>query len=248
MSEQVEDFLAHYGVRGMKWGSRKSKDEINSKDRTIKAKTTIQNISSRQLKGTDRHLYAAYTTYDKNAYGDLMGNFMYNQRGYKNEFVLKKDIKVPSDRKLADTFIKFAKDNPDQVAKDMSKAYNDQHIFGSKSTKHYAKKIANLDPDKIEKGEKLTKEFISSMVSSKSAKSRADFFGSLTKQGYDGMSDVNDRDGIMQDPLIIFSPKKSLGPVKSVKLTRDDLDRYDKMVSFDKAHSQIRADLSEIQR
>lgn len=250
MGEQVEDFLAHYGVRGMKWGVLRSKDELNSNDRTIKNGTTIQNISSRQLKNSNRHLYAAYTPYDKTAYGDMMGNFMYNERGYKNEFVLKKDIKVPSDKKLTESFIKLAKENPDRVAKDMAKAHNDLHLFSLKTPRHYTKKISNLDPDKISNGEKLAKEFISSMASSKSARSRADFFGSLTRQGYDGMSDVNDRNvvGGTQDPLIIFNPSKSLGPVKSVKLTRDDLDRYGKMVNFDKAYKQSRADLSEVQR
>lgn len=30
MTEQVEDFLAHYGVKGMRWGQRKSRDTSTS--------------------------------------------------------------------------------------------------------------------------------------------------------------------------------------------------------------------------
>jgi len=83
--------LLHFGTVGMKWGTRRSKDQINSQSRTIKRGTEIQNISSRRLDPTKMtRLYTAYTKYDKDSYTDLMGNFMYNERGYKNTFVVKK--------------------------------------------------------------------------------------------------------------------------------------------------------------
>lgn len=244
-----EEYMLHFGVKGMKWGVRKQKDQINSRDRTIKKGTTIQNISSREFKKSDRHMYGAYTSHDKTAYIDLMGNFMYNERGYKNEFKVKKDIKIPSDKKLVETFTAIAKANPKQVAKDMAAAYNALAIFTERSAKHYEKKISKIKDADTKRGEKLTKEFISNMVNNKAAKTRAEFFGALIKQGYDGMSDVNDRDSLSggtQDPLIIFNPNKSLGEVKSVKLTKDDLDRYSK-ITMSRQFSKSKKDLSEIQ-
>lgn len=247
---ELEDVLQHFGVKGMKWGVRRQKDIINSKDRTIKKGTTIQNITSREFKNNNRHLYAAYTSYDKTAYADLMGNFMYNEKGYKNEFVVKKDINIPSDKKLIENFIALAKSNPKQVSKDMSNAYNDLHVFSTKSAKNFERKISKINSSESLRGEKLAKQYISLMVSNKAAKSRAEFFGGLIKQGFNGMSDINDRDSIgggTQDPLIIFNPSKVLGDVKSVKLTKEDLDRYDKIASFNKEFSKQRTNLKEVQ-
>lgn len=247
---ELDEMLLHFGVKGMKWGIRKSKDQINSKSRTIKKGTTIQNISSREFKKMDRHVYGAYTKADKLHYGDMMGNFMYNERGYKNELKVKSDIKLPSDKELVKTFLSVAKNNPKQFAKDMSRAYNDNHIFSEKTAKHFERKINKVPSEYTKRGEKLAKSYISELVSNKAAKSRAEFFGGLIKKGYDGMSDVNDRDQIngTQDPLIIFNPNKSLGSVKSVKLTKQDLERYAKMTTFNKEYSKSRKDLSEIQR
>lgn len=251
MDAKIEEFLKHFGTKGMKWGVRKAKDEINSTSRTIKKGTTIQNITSRKFdEKSTRHMYAAYTSYDKTAYTDMMGNYMYNEKGFKNEFKVKKDIKIPSDKELVDTFTAIVKNNPKLIAKEMTNAYNELSIFSSKKVKHFEKKLSQVDGSNIKKGEKLTQQYVSLMVSDKAAKSRAELFGGLIKKGYDGMSDINDRNpnAGAQDPLIIFKPAKTLGKVKSVKLEKAELDSLVKLTTFDKAYAKQRLDLSEIQR
>jgi hypothetical protein len=49
MSESVEDFLEHFGIRGMKWGVRKSQDSSGGTKR----------VSSRRSAGTDEHQQTA---------------------------------------------------------------------------------------------------------------------------------------------------------------------------------------------
>lgn len=228
---------------------KKQKDEINSKSRTIKKGTEVQTITRGAYEeGKKKRLYTAYTDYDKTMYGDMMGNFMYNGRGYKNTFVLKNDIKVASDKDAVEAFIKVAKDNPVQVARDMAKAYNDNVIFMEKTAKSYSKKISKLkdNPDD-RRAIKLAEEFVSNAVlSAKAEKSADNFYAYLTKKGFDAMSDVNDRKKTTQDPLIILNMNK-VKQTGSVKLTRDDLNHYAKYAST-KEYKQKKKDLSQIQR
>lgn len=240
--------LYHFGTVGMRWGVRKQKDELNSQTRTVKKGTEIQNISSRQYDSSKAsRLYTSYTKYDKDSYVDLMGNFMYNEKGYKNTFVVKKDIKVPSDREATKIFAATVKENPDQVAKDMAKAYNAQHLIAIKTANSFKRKFSELDNPDSKKTQKLAKEFISTTVLDKKASTSANnFYANLVKNSFDAISDVNDRDGGMQDPLIIvnMSAVQSSG---SVKLTRKDLDYYSDYTAT-KEHSQTRTDLSTIQK
>lgn len=242
----TEDILTHFGTKGMKWGVRKKKDQINSKDRVIKKGTEIQNISSTKLT-KKRHMYSAYTKFDKESYVGIM-YLMYGKEVYQNSFKVKKDIKVPSDKKLVEEFTSLAKSNPKLVAEDMAKAYNHVHRFTSKTSKHFEKKLSKIPDDYSKKGEKTTARYVQLMVSDEASRSRAKFFGALAKQGYDGMSDTNDRDGGAKDPLIVFNVSKNLNKTKTVKLSEDTLEAYYRKVSFDEKFAKTGKNLKDIQQ
>ena len=242
------EYIAHFGVKGMKWGVRKKKDVINSSDRTIKRGTEIQNVSSKKLDmSKNNRLYSAYTSYDKNAYVDIMANFMYDRKGYKNTFLLKKDIKVPSDRKATEIFMDTVRQNPNQVAKDMAKAYNATHVISQRTEKYFKKKISELNSPDDRADQKLAKEFMTSSVMHKSAKTSANnFYANLVKRGYDAFSDSNDRDSFSQDPLVIVN-LEVLGKPASMKLSKSDLDYYSEYTN-EKEHTKQKKNLSEVQQ
>ena len=68
----------------------------------------------------------------------------------------------------------------------------------------------------------------------------------LVKQGFDALSDINDRKGTAQDPLIILNMDK-INQTGSVKLTKDDL-KYYADYTMTKEIKKKKKDLSSIQR
>lgn len=236
-----DSYLEHYGVKGMKWGvrkkdtdsiSNKSRDQesarINSKDRVIAKGTEIQNVSRGKYKDRGERLYTSYTDYDKSEYIALMAAIMYDERGYVNTFTAKKDIKVPSDQKLVQEFTKLVKENPKQVAKDLSAAEKASNIFTLASEKKYSKVMGKIANGDLKKAEKYTNKLVVSMASKKIGKTGDNFQANLVSQGYDAISDLNDRRGVSktQDPLIVMDTKNSLGTPVSVKLTKKEISDY----------------------
>ena len=244
-------FIRHYGVLGQRWGIRKSvnqqKDDINSKDRFIKKGTEIQNLSTGNLdfNKSDR-IYGAYTSFDKAMYNDLMPFTYLDKDVHQNQFLVKKDIKIASDKKVIEIFLKTLKENPDRVSQDLSFAIKARSFF-PKNQELLKKEIKSLDLNNTEdkKVKKFTNDFlVKAMVTGESRMSTNIFFNNLLKEGYDGISDVNDRKGYAKDPLIIFN-KSRLKQISNIALSKEDIENYAKSYSLIENSSQ-RKDLSDV--
>lgn len=217
--------LSHYGVKGMKWGVRKKTDKLNSRDRTIKAGTELQRMmQTEKYNNNGRRQYVSYTHHDNARYAGVTG--LGWDKAYMHKFTVKKDIKIPSDRKVADALTKIAREDPQRMANDL---YNASRAcsFLKGNQKHWNKNVKALTKGKESKKRyRAANEFVQLAMQDKElGRSWSKLSEMMVKQGYDALSDSADRERSSQDPLVMLNMSKAKH-TKSVRVTPQEASAY----------------------
>lgn len=232
----VNGELYHYGVKGMKWGVRKERYRKSyDSDIVLKRGGTVQNISGGKPRDLDKSdvVYGAHTKKDrlryKGMYAEQLKNWDGVKKVYKNDFVVTKDIRIPSQKKAVELFVEAFQSNPKAMARSIAKAQADMSFWhgfmGVNVESKYTRKFSKAGKDWLEtKGYKLFNE---SLVNTRYAGARNTYFETLKKHGYDAILDINDiNNGYKtEQPVIIFNPSQRLKNVNPVEITQAEIDR-----------------------
>lgn len=228
-----EEFLAHFGVKGMKWGKTKER----SSERTVLTKgTSVMNLSAEKERSLNNgHVYGAFTPKD---ILDYRVNYSWDlkmkgvDKIFNNAFEAKKNLTVASEKEAYDAFKKVYEANPEKTLRALAIAKKDMDYIAAIRIR-----ILNQDADKLDEkyyqsmkkkgsewmtGKRGYERYVSSLAISDT--NRTSYFKELGAKGVDAIIDRNDIRALgTEKPLLIFNGSKSLKKVSSVELTYEDV-------------------------
>lgn len=186
--------IYHYGVKGMKWGIRKS-DRDSRGDYTIEKGSKFGRVALTPEDPTyDNKKYLSTNVKDQKKWENYLGG-EYKDRGrptFNIGYTNVNDLKVLSATNAGQKFCFKMMDDPDFAAQAML----DTH-------KTYSKLGSDASENPNDPGEQI------SMNVAFQTKTGKAFVDHIMKQGYSAMEDQHGRN-VAKDPIIVFDPDKNL--------------------------------------
>lgn len=208
---ESEQFLEHYGVKGMRWGVRK--DRVGSSqyynqdfNHDSNVYRIIANAGSRKLSDI---AYVSTNDVDNNRYIHILNHTLsarlFKDAKYETQLVLgvNEPIKAPSIKKVEDELVKLHGSN--KVFQDFVAA-NQIYFKGTTDPKRIAQltSMALVDDDRL---------FTNAVAM------RAEVKKHFQSLGYNSLLDQNDiKEGLATTPVIVFDPQKTLRVVSQTRI------------------------------
>lgn len=232
--------LEHYGILGMKWGVRRTPEQLGH--HTIKKGTKVYRVTSSNNRELHGSTYVTYLPPDRDFYRGSYSNTLKKQQGgtntdrvQENTYKLTEDLNIPSRKELGEAY-KAAMNDP-EVLKEACLARAETYVQRKMDQKYGTLSSYNLMRSKVV--ESFMKSYMSEYGTYPPDEAflftaRAMTNGSpiikdavikkLSEKGYNAMVDeagvggvISPREGV--EPLIIFDANKSMKSVGSKEIT-----------------------------
>ena len=235
--EEVSDmwdynYLCHYGVKGMKWGVRRSQEELDrlagraykieynsDGSYTLKKGSKLHRVSANSNPNRKGYSYVSFVNEDVKGYRKEITQWMDEENPGVKMFDLSmkatKDIRVPSEVTKVNTFLDLVQNEKIDTTPMAILNYNSTYggkLVGKPQRLKDAMMKKGLDEDTA------TCYALFSMCLYKNQAYKDVFFKSLKDQGYDAIEDIEDSLSHRINPLIVFERENSLKITKVSEL------------------------------